>query len=148
MSGVVVFDPNKFLNRYPEMHSNINQMSFTWFAEAENKHAILQGWFEQAEILVNNTECSVVKNLSERENLRFLLVRHFAALHDRTIQGGLVGRISSASEGSVSVSAEMPSNTASAAWYNQTPFGASYWQLTAKYRRVCYVPGGHYAGRW
>ena len=66
MSGVVVFDPNKFLNRYPEMHSNINQMSFTWFAEAENKHAILQGWFEQAEILVNNTECSVVKNLSER----------------------------------------------------------------------------------
>ena len=140
MSGVVVFDADKFLAQYPELKKTASE-SFTWHDQA-------QGWFRQAELMVNNTPCSIVKDLAEREVLLFLLVRHFVALYDRAIQGGLVGRISSASEGSVSVSAEMPSNTASAAWYNQTPFGASYWQLTAKYRRFCYVPGGHYAGLW
>ena len=47
-----------------------------------------------------------MKKLEEREMLLFLLVRHFAALAERAAQGGLVGRIASATEGSVSVSAE------------------------------------------
>lgn len=146
MSGVVVFSAVKFLAQYPEMHNA--QSGFTWFAEALNQNALLENWFRQAEMLLNNTPCSVVKNLDERETLLFLLVRHFAELHHRAVQGGLVGRISSATEGSVSVSAEMPASSAGAAWYNQTPFGASFWQLTSRYRRFRYVRGQQYAGRW
>lgn len=132
--GIVLFNAAAFRMRYPEMEQAADGQ--------------MEMWFTQAESIVNNTDCSIVTNLKEREMLLMLLMRHFAALDERAAQGGLVGRISSATEGSVSVGAEMPSNTASAAWYNQTPFGASYWQLTAKYRRFCYVPGGHYAGRW
>lgn len=144
MSGVVMFSADKFLARYPEMLS----AQFAWFAKTVDKNAVLENWFSQAEILLSNTRCSVVKNLSERETLLFLLVRHFAELHHRATQGGLVGRISSATEGSVSVSAEMPASSAGAAWYNQTPFGASFWQLTSKYRRFRYIGGRQYAGRW
>ena len=149
MSGVVVFDSDKFLAQYPEMlATQSGQSGFVWFIEAAEKAVMLENWFRQAEILLNNTQCSVVKNLAERETLLFLLVRHFAELQHRAVQGGLVGRIASATEGSVSVSAEMPASSAGAAWYNQTPFGASFWQLTSKYRRFKYVSGRHYAGRW
>ena len=50
-------------------------------------------------------------------------------------------------EGSVSVSADMGAVGSNTAWYLQTPYGATYWQLTAKYRRFRYVPGGCYARR-
>ena len=132
--GVVVFNPDSFREIYPQ------------FVDTPN--AVLDWWFAQAETLLNNTDCSIVKDLGERERLLMLLMRHLAALDERAEQGGLVGRIASATEGSVSVSAEMPASSAGAAWYNQTPFGASFWQLTSKYRRFKYVSGRHYAGRW
>lgn len=140
MLGVVVFDADKFLSQYPELEKQAAE-SFTWYDQ-------VQGWFQQATLIVNNTPCSVVKDLVERETLLFLLVRHFVELHNRALQGGLVGRISSATEGSVSVSVEMPSTSPSSAWFYQTPFGATFWQMTLKYRGFRYVPGGRYAGRW
>lgn len=123
--AVVVFDRSRFQAAYPDVQATDAQLDM---------------WFTQAESLLNNTDSSIVRNLKEREMLLFLLVRHYAALSGRTAQGGLVGRISSASEGSVSVSAEMGGSSANAAWYLQTPYGADFWQLTAKYRRFRYVP--------
>ncbi|MCP2041664.1 hypothetical protein L1281_002275 [Neisseria sp. HSC-16F19] len=128
----VLFDTARFRAAYPEV-------------QAENAQLVL--WFKQAESLLANNACSVVKDLAEREMLLWLLVRHFAALAERAAQGGLVGRIGSATEGSVSVSADMGAVPGSAAWYMQTPFGATYWQLTAKYRVFRYVPGCRYARR-
>ncbi len=64
----------------------------------------------------------------------------FACTTDGTPASGLVGRISSASEGSVSVSAEFPSSP-NGAWFLQTPYGAMYWQMTAAFRTMRYVPG-------
>lgn len=55
--------------------------------------------------------------------------------------GGIVGRIASASEGSVSVSADWPGADASSAWFLQTEYGAMWWQATAPYRTAIYVPG-------
>lgn len=54
----------------------------------------------------------------------------------------IVGRISNASQGSVSVQAEYDAQggNPSAAWYNQTPYGAMYWAMTAPYRTAVYVP--------
>ena len=120
----VVFDKARFQAAYPEVQATDAQ---------------LEMWFTQAH--------SIVEKLEEREMLLFLLVRHFAALNERAAQGGLVGRIASATEGSVSVSADMGAVGSNAAWYLQTPYGATYWQLTAKYRRFRYVPGGCYARR-
>lgn len=53
---------------------------------------------------------------------------------------GIVGRISSASEGSVSVQAEALQgfNTAQASWLAQTQYGALYWAMTASFRTFRY----------
>ncbi|WP_304668717.1 DUF4054 domain-containing protein [Neisseria polysaccharea] len=128
----VVFDKARFQTAYPEVQATDAQFEM---------------WFVQAESLLDNTGRSIVEKLEEREMLLFLLVRHFAALNERAVQGGLVGRIASASEGSVSVSADMGAAIGNAAWYLQTPYGATFWQLTAKYRRFRYVSGGCYARR-
>jgi Protein of unknown function (DUF4054) len=54
---------------------------------------------------------------------------------------GVVGRISDASEGDVSVSAqwEAPPN-ANQAYFTQTKYGADYWTMTARYRTAIFVP--------
>lgn len=53
---------------------------------------------------------------------------------------GVVGRISDASEGDVSVSAqwEAPAN-ANQAYFVQTKYGADYWTMTARYRTGLFV---------
>lgn len=54
----------------------------------------------------------------------------------------IVGRVSSASQGSVSVSTEYASNgNPSESWYLQTPYGAMYWAATAQFRTAVYMPG-------
>lgn len=52
----------------------------------------------------------------------------------------LVGRIDQATEGSVSLHADMPGGTASSAWFQQTPFGAAWWQLALPFRLGRYFP--------
>lgn len=51
---------------------------------------------------------------------------------------GIVGRVNQATEGSVSVSAEMIA-TANSQWYLQTTYGASYWTATARFRTAIYI---------
>ncbi|WP_432784684.1 DUF4054 domain-containing protein [Oligella sp. MSHR50489EDL] len=97
-------------------------------------------WFVEAGLLINNTATSCVKSLVEREILMYLLMAHFALLQSRIDAGNsAVGRVSSATEGSVSVSFDNGSTALSAAWYQQTPYGAKYWAMTAKYRSFLYV---------
>jgi hypothetical protein len=65
-----------------------------------------------------------------------------------------VGRIDSASEGSVSVHTDIGSSVSEQmAFYAQNKYGLNFWALTAVYRRARYVPGalqagGSYAGAW
>lgn len=56
----------------------------------------------------------------------------------------LVGRIDSATEGSVSVQTDYDANKGgpNAQWYNQTRYGAMYWAATAMFRTAFYVPPG------
>ena len=144
MSKVVLFDLSDFLAIYPETM----KMKFFIDLSDEQKESVFNNIFTQAESVLNNTPCSVVKDLKQRKMLLYLLARHIVDLRERALNGGIVGRITSATEGSVSVSAEMPSNGANSAWYNQTPFGADFWRLTSKYRRFKYVSGRKYAGWW
>lgn len=125
--SVVEFDIDEFREIYP----------------IEINDAQLDMAFNKAELRVNNTKNSIVCDLKERKILLYLLTAHLAALQDRINKGNeSVGRVSSASEGSVSVSLDFPvGNSALAAWFAQTPYGAEFWTLTSKYRHMIYVTG-------
>ena len=70
------------------------------------------------------------------------LVAHIAALNAPNSEGesnDLVGRISNASQGSVSVATEMNLPDA-AAYFAQTKYGVSAWQMMAGYRLARVYP--------
>lgn len=109
-----------------------------------------QSAFNSATLLLANTCRSLVRNATKRQQLLYLLTCHVCFLrygkNDGTVKGtveapGIVGRINQASEGSVSVSAEYANNVPlTAAYFQQTPWGAEYWAATAKYRTFHYAP--------
>lgn len=120
-NNVVVFDPNEFREVYP---------NFANFTDTQ-----LEFFFAKAEVLFNNTERSCIKDLKRRKLLMFLIVAHLAQLQGNIDNGNtIVGRVSSATQGSVSVSMDYGTSSGSSKWWEQTPYGAEYWQLTAQYR--------------
>lgn len=71
-----------------------------------------------------------------------LMVAHVAQLlYGSTAQplSDAVGRVSSASQGSISATIEFPT-TPSNAWFLQTQYGAMWWQLALPYRLGKYRP--------
>jgi len=128
--GVVVFSAADFKALYP---------AFATIADG-----LLQGDFDVATLFLNNSCCSVVKDAPTREKLLYMLTAHVAAL----LQGengkpppGVVGRVSDAREGSVSVGVEYASEMSmSEAYFSQTQYGAMFWIATAQYRAFHYVP--------
>lgn len=97
----------------------------------------------------------VINNCGNTEQLAYflyLLTCHIVWLNAPQVNGlpntsgsipasPLVGRISQATEGSVSVSAEMPNQPQGAAYYQQTKFGIEYWAASAPYRTAVFTPG-------
>ncbi len=75
-----------------------------------------------------------------------LLTAHIAGLN-AAISGALpynvVGRIASASEGSVSISAQLSLSPGGILqeWYSQTRWGLQFWAMTAGFRLARYRPG-------
>ena len=89
-----------------------------------------------------------VTDATMQTQLLWLMVAHVAALffgQNGDTPSALVGRLSSASEGSVSVSSEFPQQPPAAAWYNQTVYGAAYWVMMKPYRMGFYRPGALFA---
>lgn len=127
MDGVVVFDVAEFRELYPKIVATDAQ---------------LEDYFAMAETFLDNTPCSLVKDLADRKRYLYLLVAHIARLMEMAESGNpVVGRISSATEGSVSVSLDYGTMGNNERWYLQTPWGAMYWQLTKKYRSAVYRLG-------
>lgn len=102
-----------------------------------------------AETYCRNDGGGPVTTAAQQTNLLNLMVAHCCQLLfgvNGNQPSELVGRISDATEGSVSVSADFPT-TPTNAWFVQTPFGAMFWQATAPYRTANYRPGcAPYAG--
>jgi len=117
----VVFDITGFREVYPQ---------FSGITDAQLKH-----FFKMAELVLDNTDFSIVKDEGERETLLWLLVCHLATLY---LRGDVVGNLTSASEGSVSASYAVL-DWGNGKWYGQTPCGAAFWEATKKYR-----VGGYY----
>lgn len=130
-TGIVTFDVAAFRVRYPE------------FASVSD--ALLQAYFDEAAMTyLDNTEASRVQQVEQRAVLFNMLVAHTAALNagvNGQAASPLVGRINTATEGSVTVGVAMDGVPGIAAWFMQTKYGAAYWQATASFRTMQYVPG-------
>jgi hypothetical protein len=105
-----------------------------------------QAFFLQAGLYCDNSDCSPISDLAQRLMLMNLLVAHLAEINHRIAQGngGLVGPIRQAQEGSVSVTVAIPDVRGLEFWFLQTPYGAQYWAATAGYRTAHYVAAPPY----
>lgn len=134
MSSVVVFDAAAFVLRYP---------AFAALNTAQP--GVLQEYFDSATDFLNNTATSVVQDLTKRARFLNLITAHLATLdgiltpRGQGSQAGRVGRLASASEGSVSSSFDNGSQSANAAFWQQTQYGSTYWAVTAPYRSMRFV---------
>lgn len=125
--AAVVFVPADFKAAYPEFSAVLD--------------ATLNGYFVRSQLFLVNEDCPV-QDEAKRLQLYWLLVAHIAQLSGALNPGGVpgpVGRTSSATEGSVSVSLEFNS-TMGAEWWNQSSYGATFWAATAYLRSFRYIP--------
>ena len=126
----VVFAPAAFKARYPE------------FAAVANP--TLAACFDEASLYLSNTDNSPVQNLTRRATLLNMLTAHVAYIGGLLSADGMprpVGRVSQASEGSVSAAFEgVPPTPGSGAWFQQSQYGAAFWQATSSLRGMRYVP--------
>ena len=126
----VVFDPAAFKARYPE------------FAAVANP--TLAACFDEAGLYLSNTDNSPVQNLTRRATLLNMLTAHVAYIGGLLSADGMprpVGRVSQASEGSVSAAFEgVPPTPGSGAWFQQSQYGAAFGQATSSLRGMRYIP--------
>ncbi len=125
--AAVVFDPTAFKARYPE------------FAAVAD--ATLTACFNEAGLYLSNADNSPVQNITRRATLFNMLTAHVAYLGGLLSADGMprpVGRLSQAGEGSVSAAFEGPP-PGSAQWFQQSQYGASFWQATSSLRGFRYL---------
>ncbi|HGM5054113.1 TPA: DUF4054 domain-containing protein [Serratia marcescens] len=132
--AVVTLDIASFRAMYPEF-SNVPD-------------TILPFLFDQSTDYLNNTDFSLVEDVVKRERLLYILMAHLVYVRYGDNRGrggsGMVGRIASATEGSVSVSSDLGPIEFRYAWYTQSPYGMDFWQATKVYRMANYYPGDNY----
>ncbi len=120
--------------------------------------------FGVAGLLLDNTDCSPVQDVTVRLTMLNYITAHLASLGGYPLAAGatvptpsgVVGRVSSATEGSVSVSTDYGAVRESAAYWLQTQYGALFWQFTRPFRTMRYVaappryfgPRGGYGRNW
>jgi hypothetical protein len=132
-STPVVFDFQAWAARYPEF-AQVGQLT-------------AQQYFNEAQLYVDNTPCSIIPNCTpafQRATFLNMVTAHIASLNfpvDGQPANPLVGRISNATQGSVSVQAQFDVPAGSAQWFAQTKYGAAFWQASSAYRTMHYVPG-------
>lgn len=124
---VVAFDAAAFKVRYPE------------FAGVSDGR--LQACFDESGLYLANTDSSSVQNIPKRTLLLNMLTAHIAFVGGALSVDGQtrpVGRVSQAGEGSVNAAFEGPP-PGSAQWFQQTQYGASFWQATSNLRGFKYI---------
>lgn len=132
--GVVVFNAAEWKVDYPE---------FAGISDAKATAA-----FNSATLILANTCRSLVGNAVKRQLLLYLLTAHVCFLRFGSNDGagmitppsGVVGRLASATEGTVSAGIEYATTVPqSMAYFIQTQWGAMFWQATANLRTMRYV---------
>lgn len=126
----VVLDVAQFQGQFPEFsNATSDQVNFA---------------FSESTLFCSNTDSnSPVSDLGVRRVLLYLLTAHILLIRygsNTEPPKGLVGRVEIAKEGSVQARADMGPASGSAAWFNQTKYGAEYWAATLRFRTARYVP--------
>lgn len=136
MGVIVQSNYATFIARYPE---------FTYSAGPPLtgvSDPTYQAYFGEASIYHTNDGSGPVNDVNVQLALLNMLVAHIAvryAVQNGQVPSALVGRINSATQGTVTVQAEFASVIPlTAAWFLQTKYGADYWQATAGYRTARY----------
>jgi hypothetical protein len=126
--AVAVFNLANFQARYPQFS-----------AVSPTRLGVL---FLEAGLYLSNSDSSPVRDVTRRGTLLNMLVAHISFLAgDLSADGQAqpVGRVSQASEGTVSASFEgVPPTPGTGAWFQQTQYGAAFWQATANLRGMRY----------
>ncbi|CAH5458670.1 TPA: DUF4054 domain-containing protein [Enterobacter roggenkampii] len=130
--GVVTLDVAEWKSKYPQYNALTDQQ--------------VEDLFYAATTYLENTPQSVIADEDKRKYFLYLLTAHLAYLFYVDANGnggvtGMVGRLSSASEGSVSVGSAMSNVPFNAEFFLQSPYGFTFWQATKIYRM------GFYRGR-
>lgn len=116
--GPVTFNYDTWIVRYPEFSSTVADP------------VLAQEFFNEATLYCVNDGRGPIPTPT-RAVLLNMLTAHIAYLNvgiNGAPASSLIGRIDNASQGSVSVHAEMAPATASTDWYLQSKYGASYIQ--------------------
>ena len=131
----VTFDPTGFVALYPEF--------------AALTPTQLTAYFSEACLYCSNDVCNPAWGAGVLPQLLNMLTAHVAWLRAPTSGGlpaaqgaapsSLVGRITSATEGTVSVGTTADYPPGSAQWYTSTTYGAAYWAATAQFRTMRFV---------
>lgn len=134
--AVAVFDYTKWAAMFPYLATPRGGVT----------QPIAEGFFTIAELLFANDDCSPIKDPDKRLVFLNYIVAHLARLAGYPIDAGgaaapdgMVGRVSSATEGTVSISSDYGAVRESEAWWIQTPEGATFWQLTRAFRTARYI---------
>lgn len=133
---VIVFVPADFKAEYPEFAAVADARCTVMFTIASQS-------------LLDNTSGSPVMDANYRTQLFYMLVAHLLLIFGdgtaTTPNNAPPGRLSSATEGSVSTSFEynIPQGSMLAAWFLQTKYGALYWTATAPFRSFKYFAAGN-----
>jgi Protein of unknown function (DUF4054) len=132
-TGIAVWNPGIFLAMFPEFTAAYNanparyEATFTY----------------RAQRFLTNTPQSPVQDVGQRLGLLNMLVAHIRWLAgDLSADGQArpVGRVSDASEGSVSASFDYAAASQNnGQWFNQSQYGAEFWQATSSLRGFRYV---------
>ena len=132
--GIVVFDPAAFIVQFPSF--------------ATVPAPALQTNFGIATLMLNNSYGSVVQDEPTRASLLNLLTAHITALLNGVngeAPSGIVGRINSATQGTISVQTEFKTDSEAASFFTQTQWGAAFWQSTTVFRRFRYVGAARFS---
>src|SRR5258708_22751334 len=142
---IVTFSYPLWVARYPEFNG-VDELT-------------AQAYFNEATLYFRNEGTGPVNDPTGTVQLTLLnmLTAHIALLNALQVNGvpnteepggtpppNIVGRISQASEGSVSVSSELsmaPSTSGMFVWLEQTRDGLAFWAAPAAFRTMRYIPG-------
>jgi len=132
--AAVTFDYKAWAARYPELSRSVTDVQ-------------AQAYFNEACLYCDNTECSPVRDDSvggQRSMFLNMITAHIAALNasaNGVDASPLVGRIASATEGSVTVQTDNQYPPGGAQWFQQTKYGAAFFAASAQFRTMFRVPG-------
>ncbi len=139
MGVIVAFDYDKLIAQFPAM--------------APVGPQLLEVYWDIATTMHGNDGSGPIAKESLQRSLLNMLTAHIAQLFAPkdpsgnpsaagTTSIGVVGRVQSATEGSVSIATAALEgfNTAQASWLGQTQYGALYWAATAQFRTMRYQP--------